>query len=93
MTKDKAAASDEQHRNILGRQDIIMAFSGESGIGTYYWDDGLCYLFYAPIPSKNWVLLTVIIIYWIVSNFKKTAEINRKWNIIANYDPLTGTLN
>lgn len=30
---------------------------GESGVGTYYWNDGLCYVVYAPIPSENWVLL------------------------------------
>lgn len=30
---------------------------GESGIGTYYWEDGLVYLVYSPISSVNWVLL------------------------------------
>lgn len=103
--------------------------NGEAGVGTYYWNNGLCYLFYAPIPSVKWVLLagireeelvamtqtalyasiikspvfsscilvflllTGIVIYWIVSSFRRTAEINKKLNIIANYDPLTGTLN
>lgn len=102
---------------------------GETGVGTYYWDDGLCYLFYTPIPSVNWVmlagvreeelvmlthsalyasitkspvfsacvtvflLLTGLIVYWIVSSFRKTAEINKSLNVIANFDPLTGTLN
>lgn len=103
--------------------------NGETGVGTYYWEDGLCYLFYTPVPSVNWVmlagvreeelvmlthsalyasitkspvfsaciiiflLLTGIIIYWIVSSFRKTAEINKSLNVIANFDPLTGTLN
>ena len=31
---------------------------GKNGRGTYYWEDGLCYLFYAPVPSTGWVLLT-----------------------------------
>lgn len=102
---------------------------GEKGVGSYYWDDGLCYLTYAPIPSEGWVLLvgvreeelaamtqsalyssiakspvfnvciavflvlTGIIVYWIVSSFKKTVAVNRELKIIANYDPLTGTLN
>ncbi len=34
--------------------------NGESGIGTYYWDKGLCYLAYAPVPSTGWVVLTGI---------------------------------
>lgn len=32
--------------------------NGESGVGTYYWEDGLCYVVYIPIPSVNWVLLS-----------------------------------
>lgn len=32
--------------------------NGESGIGTYYWKNGVCYLAYQPIPSVNWVFLT-----------------------------------
>lgn len=102
---------------------------GEKGIGSYYWDDGLCYLAYAPISSEGWVLLagvreeelaemtqsslyasiakspifnaciviflllTGIIVYWIISSLKKTAAVNKELKIIANYDPLTGTLN
>lgn len=31
--------------------------NGETGIGTYHWNDGLCYLAYAPIPSVDWVML------------------------------------
>ena len=31
--------------------------AGKRGIGTYEWDNGLCYLAYAPIPSVDWVLL------------------------------------
>lgn len=102
---------------------------GETGTGNYYWDNGLCYLAYAPIPSEGWVLLagvreeelaamsqsvlyssiikspifnvcivvflmlTGIIVYWIASSFKKTVAVNKELKIIANYDPLTGTLN
>lgn len=102
---------------------------GESGVGTYYWDDGLCYVVYAPIPSVQWVLLAKIrqeelvsmmdstfltsiskgpvlqvclivflllislVIYWILSSSKKSAVINARLNVIANYDSLTGTKN
>lgn len=102
---------------------------GEKGTGNYYWDNGLCYLAYAPIPSTGWVLLagvrdeelaamtqsvlyssiikspvfnvcimvflmlTGIIVYWIVSSFKKSAAVNKELKTIANHDPLTGTLN
>lgn len=103
--------------------------SGETGIGTYYWDDGLVYLVYSPIPSTGWVLLgglreeevsamtqtvlissaltgpamiisfsvflllTALIVFWIISNTKKNAEINAKLELIANHDSLTGLLN
>lgn len=126
-------------RELLNEQEDSMTRSiveleqkgldGETGTGTYYWYDGLCYLFYTPIPSVDWVmlggikdvelasmtqsalyasitrspmfsacivifiLLTGIIIYWIVSSFRKTAKINQKLNVIANLDALTGTLN
>ena len=39
------------------------------------------------------LLLTVLIIYWIISSMKKSAEINKKLEIIANHDALTGLLN
>lgn len=103
--------------------------SGESGIGSYYWDGGLCYLVYAPVPSVNWVLLAgirqeeilsmtqsalyaaiaktpilgvcitlflllvALIFFWIVSNLKKSTEMNKKLIGIANYDALTGAKN
>lgn len=38
-------------------------------------------------------LLTALIIYWIISSMKKSAEINKKLEIIANHDALTGLLN
>lgn len=43
--------------------EIIMnleqkGLDGNSGIGTYYWNDGLCYLVYKPIKSTGWVFLT-----------------------------------
>lgn len=31
--------------------------SGERGVGTYYWNDSLCYVVYVPVPSVQWVLL------------------------------------
>ncbi|MBU3875325.1 diguanylate cyclase [Faecalicatena sp. AGMB00832] len=46
--------------------------SGESGVGTYYWDDGLCYLAYAPIPSVHWVLLAGIREEELISMMKST---------------------
>lgn len=103
--------------------------SGEKGVGTYKWDDSLCYVAYAPIPSVNWVLLaglrqeeinimtqsvfyssisegpilavgivvflvlTILILYWIITSLKKNAEINEKLNIMASYDALTNLLN
>lgn len=103
--------------------------NGESGVGTYSWEDGLVYVFYRPIPSVNWVLLagmrrseivamtytallssvsdgpvlgiclffvvllTILIIYWIISSMKKNADINEGLRRIANYDSLTGLLN
>lgn len=39
------------------------------------------------------VLLTALIIFWIVSSAKKNAEINKKLEIIANHDAMTGLLN
>lgn len=118
---------DSVTRSIMELEQKGLA--GETGVGTYYWEDGLCYLFYAPVPSTGWVLLsgvreeelksmtqsalytsvtrspifgvcitvflilTAVIIYWIVTSFKRTAEINGQLKRIANYDPLTGTLN
>lgn len=31
---------------------------GQMGVGTYYWEDGLCYVAYEPIPSVGWVILS-----------------------------------
>lgn len=31
--------------------------NGESGVGTYYWNDGLVYVIYEPVANVNWVLL------------------------------------
>lgn len=39
------------------------------------------------------LVLTLLIIFWIISSTKKNAEINEKLEIIANHDPLTGLLN
>lgn len=118
---------DEETKSILDLEQ--KGLDGEAGIGTYYWHDGLCYVFYRPVPSVGWVLLaglreeeivsmtqsamiagvlkspilgiciflvivlTGLIVFWIISNMKKTAEINQKLNIIANYDTLTGLMN
>lgn len=103
--------------------------NGESGVGTYYWEGGLCYVVYIPIPSVHWVLLaglreeelaamlkstllssivkgptlsisvavflvlSMLILFWIISSTKKSAEINQKLNFIANYDSLTNCNN
>lgn len=102
---------------------------GETGVGTYMWNDGLVYVAYAPIPSVKWVLLagmreeeiaqmtqstmfssvskgpalkicllvflllTGLIVVWIITSMKKSAEINENLKKIANYDSLTGLLN
>lgn len=39
------------------------------------------------------LLLTILIIYWIISSAKKSEMINQKLNLIANYDSLTGLKN
>lgn len=49
---------DEETKSILVLEQ--KGLDGETGIGTYYWEDGLCYLAYEPIPSLNWVLLSGI---------------------------------
>lgn len=49
---------DEETKSILDLEQ--KGLDGETGIGTYYWEDGLCYLAYEPIPSLNWVLLSGI---------------------------------
>lgn len=118
---------DEETKSIIELER--KGLNGETGVGTYYWHDGLCYVFYKPIPSVGWVLLaglreeeiismtqsalfasisngpvlgiclfivlflTLLIMYWIISSMKKTAEFNEKLSIIANYDALTGLLN
>lgn len=38
-------------------------------------------------------VLTVLIIVWIISSSKKSAEINEKLEVIANHDAMTGLLN
>lgn len=119
--------ADEETKSIIELEQ--KGLKGETGIGTYYWEGGLCYVFYQPIPSMDWVLLaglreeelasmtqsvlsdsvsngpivgiclflvlflTALIIYWIISSMKKTAEINEKLKLIASYDSLTGLLN
>ena len=118
---------DDETRSILELEQL--GLNGEEGVGTYYWNGGLCYVIYAPISSENWVmiaglreeeiaamtqstlfsaiskgpalsicitvflLLTGLIIYWIISNTKRNAEINEKLEMIANHDALTGLLN
>lgn len=120
-------SENEETRSVLELED--RGLNGESGVGTYYWNGGLCYVIYKPIPSEKWVLLaglreeeiaamtqstlfsaiskgpilsicilafvllTGMILYWIISNMKKNAEINEKLEIIANHDALTGLLN
>lgn len=118
--------ADEETKKILDLERN--GLNGETGLGTYYWQGGLCYVFYKPIPSMGWVLLagmreeelaamtrsafysaasegpvlglclllvvlTALIIYWIISSMKQTAEINEKLRKIANHDSLTGLMN
>lgn len=118
---------DSETASILALEK--KGLEGERGVGTYYWEDGLCYVVYAPISSVRWVLLgglrqeeidsmmqkvlfstitkgpalgiilgvflllTGLIIFWILSSMKESAEVNEKLNRIANYDPLTGVMN
>lgn len=49
---------DEETKSILELEQN--GLDGKSGIGTYYWHDGLCYLAYEPIQSVGWVLLVGI---------------------------------
>lgn len=119
--------ADEETYSIIQLEQNGLA--GKSGMGTYYWENGLCYLFYEPIQSTGWVLLTgireeeiaamtqstlfasiskgptlviclvifvvltALIIFWIIASTKKNDEINKKLEIIANHDSLTGLLN
>lgn len=46
---------DSTTKSILDLE--AKGLAGESGVGTYYWNDGLCYVVYKPIPVVNWVLL------------------------------------
>lgn len=49
-----------------------------------------------PVPIvcvTVFLFLTAIIIYWIIRSMKKSAEINERLKIIANYDSLTGIMN
>lgn len=39
------------------------------------------------------LLLTAAIFFWIMFSLKKSAEVNQKLAVIANYDPLTGLMN
>lgn len=48
--------ANEETRSIIELEQ--KGLQGESGVGSYYWEDGLCYLVYVPVPSTNWVLLT-----------------------------------
>lgn len=50
-----AEKPDEETETIMKLEQ--KGLDGESGIGTYYWKGGLCYLAYKPIPSVGWVIL------------------------------------
>lgn len=39
------------------------------------------------------IILALLMLYWIITSFRKSAEINEKLKIMANYDALTGLLN
>ena len=45
---------DPETKSILDLEQKGLA--GERGVGTYYWEDGLVYVIYVPIPSEGWVL-------------------------------------
>lgn len=47
--------ADEETKTILDLEQN--GLNGETGLGTYYWLGGLCYVFYKPVPSTGWVLL------------------------------------
>lgn len=49
------AQGDQETKSILELEE--KGLNGESGRGTYYWEGGLCYVVYVPIPSVNWVFL------------------------------------
>lgn len=49
------ANGDEVTRMILELEE--KGLRGETGVGTYMWNDGLVYVIYQPIPSTGWVLL------------------------------------
>lgn len=53
-----AEQADEETRSILELERN--GLDGKTGTGTYYWNGGLCYLFYTPIESAGWVLLSGI---------------------------------
>lgn len=46
---------DGETKSILELEQ--KGLDGESGVGTYYWNNDLCYVIYEPIPSTGWVLL------------------------------------
>lgn len=50
-----AEQGDPTTKSILELERKGLA--GEAGVGTYYWNDGLVYVIYLPIPSVQWVLL------------------------------------
>lgn len=39
------------------------------------------------------IILALLILYWIITSLRKSAEINEKFKIMAKYDALTGILN
>lgn len=49
------ARGDKVTRSILDLER--KGLDGEKGIGTYYWNNGLVYVIYEPVPSVGWVLL------------------------------------
>lgn len=47
---------DSETKSIMELEQ--KGLDGQTGVDTYYWKDGLCYVAYQPIPSVNWVFLS-----------------------------------
>lgn len=46
---------DKETKSIM--ELVQKGLDGQTSMDTYYWENGLCYVIYQPIPSVDWVLL------------------------------------